>query len=238
MALTLACATVARAQDAAGADVTASAVQPAQTDGAMFASANTSSLPDAPTANAQSSTAASSASGTSSYEPITGEQRLWWAFIGTVGPKSLLIAGPFSAAIGTATNHPHEYGPHWEGFGDRYGMRLTGVATSNLMEVGLGAIWGEDPRYQRQPDKGFGGRVWSVVEQGFIAKGRDGNFHAAYARYMAITGSNFLTNAWRVDSEADTAHALGRTGYGFAARIGGNAWDEFWPDIKSRVFHK
>src|SRR5437660_1195079 len=28
--------------------------------------------------------------------------------------------GPLSAALGTATNSPGEYGPHWAGFGKRY----------------------------------------------------------------------------------------------------------------------
>src|SRR4051794_33160024 len=78
--------------------------------------------------------------------PVTGEQRLKWAAVSTVGAPSL-IGGLFSAGFGTGINSPNEYGPHWDGFGKRYGMRLTGIATSNLMEAGLGAAWGEDPRY-------------------------------------------------------------------------------------------
>ena len=33
--------------------------------------------------------------------------------------------------------------------GDRLGMSIAGNAVSNTMEAGLGAIWGEDPRYIR-----------------------------------------------------------------------------------------
>ena len=73
----------------------------------------------------------------SSYHPITGKERFEWFVLGSVGPKSL-GAGIFSAAISTAENTPVEYGPHWEGFGKRYAMRLTGVATSHAMEAGLG----------------------------------------------------------------------------------------------------
>ena len=64
------------------------------------------------------------------YQPITGRQRLRWFVRSTIGPQSL-AAGMFTAGFGTAKNGPREYGPHWGGFGERYGMRLTGVATSN-----------------------------------------------------------------------------------------------------------
>jgi hypothetical protein len=77
-----------------------------------------------------------SAQGTS-YQPISSSERGHWFLQSTVGPKSL-AAGVVSAGWGTALNKPEEYGPHWEGFAKRYGMRLTGVATGNALEAGLG----------------------------------------------------------------------------------------------------
>src|SRR5437667_2412308 len=68
-----------------------------------------------------------------------------WFVKSTVGPSSLFLYGPLSAALGTATNSPEEYGPHWAGFGKRYGMRLTGVSTGNAMEASLGANLGGRP---------------------------------------------------------------------------------------------
>jgi hypothetical protein len=70
-----------------------------------------------------------------------------------------LGAGVISAAWGTAFNNPEEYGPQWRGFAKRYGMRLTGIATSNAIEAGLGSVWGEDPRYAAVGE----GSVWSRV---------------------------------------------------------------------------
>jgi len=80
------------------------------------------------------------------YQPITGRQRVKWVLVSPFEPESLL-RGLFSAGWGTAANTPREYGPHWDGFAKRYGMRFTGLITSKNMEAGLGAIWGEDPRY-------------------------------------------------------------------------------------------
>jgi hypothetical protein len=223
--LAFAGATIARAQGAAGAGIstTAYVAQPGNSNNASFPA-----LPDAANSRATSPS--------DTYEPITGVQRLEWVAETTAGPQHL-AAGIFSAAIGTALNDPHEDGPHWSGFGERYGIRLTGIATGNTMEAGLGAIWGEDPRYKREPEKSFGGRLASVVEQAFMTRRRDGHFAPAYARFIAVPGNNFLSNTWRADSEADSYHAGIRTLYGFGGQIGSNAWDEFWPSISAHIFH-
>src|SRR5215472_3898342 len=192
--------------------------------------ASASAFPDAPRANA------SDAAG-DKYEPITGGERVKWTLLSTFGFASL-AGGVVSSAYGTAVDHPHEYGPHWDGFGNRYGMRLSGVITSNAMEAGLGAIWGEDPRYFREPEKSLGGRVGSLITQTVMARHRDGDYQVAYARIMAVTGSNFLTNAWRVNSEADASHAMIRTAEGFGGRMAGNAWREFWPSIRHWSWHQ
>src|SRR5258706_15505029 len=80
--------------------------------------------------------------------PFTDEDRLYWIIKATVGPKNL-AAGAFVSGIRTWRNEPEEYGPHWEGFGKRYGARFAAGGTSNILEAGFGRIWGEDPRYFR-----------------------------------------------------------------------------------------
>lgn len=183
---------------------------------------------------------ASSSAGTSSSadpQPITPKQRLEWATMSTFGPDSL-AGGLVSAGLGTWRNVPREYGTHWEGFGDRYGMRLTGIGTSNAMEAGLGAAWGEDPRYVRFAEGSFGARLGYVVKMTFMARNRDGQLMPAYARFAAISGSNFLSNTWREDSEATASRAGVRIGLGFLGRMAGNAFHEFWPDVHQKVFNR
>lgn len=175
--------------------------------------------------------------GTSRYQPISGEGRLKWFALNTVGPPSL-IGGTISAGWGTLFNAPREYGPHWEGFGKRYGMRFTGVSVSNAMEAGFGAFWGEDPRYLRVQGKPFKSRVGHVAKMTFLAYDRNGRTVPAYARYIAIPGNNFLSNTWRADSEADASHAVERTLTGFLGRMASNAFAEFWPDVHQRLFKR
>ncbi len=171
------------------------------------------------------------------YKAITAEGRFFWFVRSTVGPRSL-AAGLFSAGYGTAVNSPHEYGTHWEGFGQRYGMRLTGVSTGNAIEATLGAAWGEDPRYFHTVHAPFGERVKNIVDLTFRAYHRDGERHPAYARYIATFGNNFLSNTWRVQSEADWQHAMTRSAEGFGARALGNVFSEFVPEVWRRVVRK
>lgn len=170
-----------------------------------------------------------------SHRPLTREERLHWFVDSTVGPKSL-AAGVFSAGLGTAFNNPEEYGPHWDGFAKRYGMRLTGIGTSNAIEAGLGSAWGEDPRYSSVGEGSVWRRVGHAAKMTVLANRADGSIGPAYARYAGVTGSNFLSNTWRVESDSTAGAALRRTGFGFAGKLVSNVFDEFWPDLRRKVF--
>ncbi len=168
----------------------------------------------------------------SNYTYLTGTQRLQWFAASTVGATSLLAAGPISAGWGTLFNSPKEYGPGWEGFGKRYGMRLTGVSTGNAIEATAGALLHEDPRYVRAaPGTPFGGRVKHVIVSTFLAHRPDGSTRFSYSRVAGNVGNNFLSNLWRADSEAAAGDAALRCIWGVTGRMSGQAFSEFWPDV-------
>ena len=171
------------------------------------------------------------------YQAITASQRLKWWTRTTVGPESP-GAGLVSAGLGTASNRPREYHGTWGGFGKRNGMRLTGVPTGNAMEAGLGALWGEDPRYLRACGRPFGERVLNVITKTLIARRPDGHIAPAYARFIATLANNFLSNTWRADSETNAGHAALRTLWGFMGRMGNNAFQSSGLMSEGCLFHK
>ncbi len=178
-----------------------------------------------------------SSSSSDARQPITPQERIQWVVNGTIGPEGL--AGELlGAGWGTLFNSPKAYGTHWEGFGDRLGMSVAGNLTSNTIEAGLGAAWGEDPRYIRDGGASFGHRLGHAAKMTFMAQDRDGNSIPAYARFIAIPGSNFLSNAWRAPGDDTASRATIRTGLGFLGRFGDNTFDEFWPDVKQKLFHR
>jgi len=171
------------------------------------------------------------------YQSFTPRQYLRWFTTNTMDPANL-VGGIFQSALGTAPNRPREYGPHWGGFADRYGMGMTRSVTGNAIEAGVGLILRQDPRYFRLPDRPFKARVGNVLRLAFAARGGGGSFGPAYARYMALFGNNFVSNSWRVHSEANSHDALLRTSEGFGGLLASNAFEEFWPDVKKRVLRK
>ena len=58
------------------------------------------------------------------------------------------------------------------------------------------------------------------------------------ARYIAYTGSSFLSNIWRPDSQANAGDASLRVLSTFGSKMVGNAIREFWPDVKQHVFRR
>jgi hypothetical protein len=173
----------------------------------------------------------------SPYAPVTAWQRLGWFDEKTFGVSNLGGSLP-GAAWMTLLDRPREAGPHWEGFGERYGVALSTNAVSNTMEASLGAIWGEDPRYARAgSDASFKSRVGHIAKWTVLAPGRDGDLRPAYARFIAFSGSSFISNAWREPSDTNMDHSMTRIGLAFLGRMGSNTFDEFWPDTKRKLFH-
>ena len=168
------------------------------------------------------------------YHRISAEGRFAWFANSTAGGTSL-VGGVFSSALGTALDSPSEYGPHWEGFGKRYGMRLTGVSTGNAIEATFGAALGEDPRYFHTIHSPLRSRAWNIVDLTFRAYRVDGERHLAYGRYAATFGNNLLSNSWRAPSEADWQHALVRSAEGFGARALSNTFREFMPQVLRKI---
>ncbi len=165
------------------------------------------------------------------YLPLTPSQRLHWFVRSTVGWESLLVAGPIVSGWGTAFNRPHEYGPGWEGFGQRYGVRLLQVSADHAIEGSVGSLWGEDPRYYRTVNQPFKKRVVNILDLTVRAYRSDGERHIAYARLTADVSSNFLANTWLPDSVNDWQAAAWRSVTGLGSRAAGNAAREFLPEV-------
>jgi len=178
---------------------------------------------------------AASSSAAPALPPLTPALRVRWLIDGAVGPESLLFVGPLSAAWATAWNQPEEWGHSWSGFGKRYLEREADVAIANTIEAGLGAIWGEDPRFVPSRKRGIWPRAGFAIKTTFVAPGRDGRLRPAWARYAGKTVKNYIENAWMPPSARTPTEMLLRTAQGFSGRLLGNLWDEFWPDVRERL---
>ncbi|HZR25008.1 MAG TPA: hypothetical protein VFA59_15550 [Vicinamibacterales bacterium] len=149
----------------------------------------------------------------------------------------MLVIGPLGAAWQTGFNQPEEWGRTWSGFGKRYLQREADVAISNSIEAGAGALWGEDPRYKRLGRGRIGERAKYAIKTAFLAPRRDGHLAPAWGRVAGNTINNIIENTWLPPSATTPAQTIVRSGLGFVTRMGGNAWEEFWPDV-ARLLHR
>lgn len=202
---------------------------------AVLAQGNISAEADDPAVRVEPATDSQTA-GAARMAPLTLSRRYRWAAWSSVSTQRL--AGyAISSAWSTMTNSPDEYGPHWDGYAKRIGMRLASGAVGNTMEASVGALWGEDPRYVRAVGQPLKNRLAHVAKMTFIARNRNGGFMPAYARYISVPANSYLSNTWRADSEGDARHAAIRIPMSFLSRAIGNAFTEFWPDA-AKWFHR
>jgi hypothetical protein len=172
------------------------------------------------------------------YVPITPAQRVDWTVDGTIGKRSLTVVGPLATAWQTGFNTPEEWGRGFSGVAKRYAQREADVAISNTIEAGLGALWGEDPRYIPSGRKGIWPRARYAMKTVFLAQRRDGSLRPAWGRYAGNTLNNLIENTWLPPSMTTGRQTAIRSGLGMLGRLGGNAWEEFWPDIARRLRKK
>jgi len=169
------------------------------------------------------------------YKPPTLGERRDWIVDGTIGPRSLLVVGPLATIWQTGFNTPSEWGRTWTGVEKRYGEREVDVAISNSIDAGLGAIWGEDPRYVPSGRRGIWPRARYAIKTAFVAQRRDGHLAPAWGRYAGNLVNNVIENASLPPSVTTAQQTIFRSALGLVGRLGGNAWDEFWPDVYKRL---
>jgi hypothetical protein len=172
------------------------------------------------------------------YVPITTSQRVDWIVDGTIGRRSLTIIGPLATLWQTGFNTPEEWGRGVPGIAKRYAEREADVAISNAIEAGLGALWGEDPRYIPSGRKGIWPRARYALKTSVLAQGRDGRLRPAWGRYAGNTLNNLIENSWLPPSQTTGTQTAVRSGMGIVTRMGGNLWEEFWPDVARRFKKK
>ena len=80
-------------------------------------------------------------------------------------------------------------------------------------------------------------RARYVVKATFSTQRRDGRLAPAWGRYAGNVFNNLIENAWLPPSVTTPGQTVTRSLLGMASRLGGNAWDEFWPDAW-RLFRK
>ena len=170
------------------------------------------------------------------YTPATAEDRVeLWARRSFALDNH--ISGVFKIAWKTwVTNDPAEWGKGLDGYARRYATREFEVIVANGVEAGVGAIWGEDPRYFRLDHGSLNARIRHAIISSYMTHRRDGSRGPAYARFIGMMSAKGSSMIWYPDESKNWRRpTVSAIGIGLAGRIGSNLFREFKPDLMRMV---
>jgi hypothetical protein len=172
------------------------------------------------------------------YQPLNLKEKFFLFNYRTIEPTSFGKSA-FTAGIAHLRDSPEEWGQGMAGYGRRYGHRIANRAVENVIGFGVAAALHQDGRFFRQGEGSFRSRLFHAMSQTFVTRTDSGGRTFSAWRFAGNYGAQFVSNTWRPESQRDVGNTMLRgTISVFVFDIGSNAFKEFWPDVKRRVFHR
>jgi hypothetical protein len=175
----------------------------------------------------------------SPYTPLTGEQKVKRSLRGAfLNPASYAIAA-FNGGIRQIGEDRLPHKDTEDELAD-WGSTTARVFASRTTYGFFGngvypALFKQDPRYERSPNKGVGRRVAHAVSRLFVTRGDNGNHQPNFSRFAGAATASSLANIWeRSTPDHDRIGAdatLKRFGMSFVSGAIGNLFREFASDI-------
>ena len=153
-------------------------------------------------------------------------------------PLSLVpvILEPF---YGTLRGSDPKLGTDGAGYGERVGEAALRQATIRAFSDGLlPAIFHEDPRYYRMAYGTYGQRSVYAPKRLFIDRRDSGKTGFNYSDILGRGMAAALTQAYYPEASIRPGVVLNTWGYSLIGSESVNLFQEFWPDVKHKVFKR
>ncbi len=170
--------------------------------------------------------------------PLTTKEKFVLAVKQQIDPFQWVAVG-FQAGIAQASDEFPEYGQGAQGFGKRYGAGLADGASSALFSNFVFPVaFKQDPRYFRSGQGSTLGRVGYSLKQEFVCHTDRGGRAFNWSNVLGSLTSGGISNAYYPPSDRGFGLTMSRTGIALLYGAAGGLLNEFWPDIRRKVFHK
>jgi hypothetical protein len=145
----------------------------------------------------------------------------------------------FSGTYGVLRNSDPKLGTDASAFGERMGeSALRQGISRELSDSLLPIAFHEDPRYYRMAYGSYTARTEHAIRRVFLSQRDSGaktfNFSDVLGRGMGAA----LTQTYYPQASIRPGVVFKTWGLSLAALGGGNLFEEFWPDVKVKLFHK
>jgi hypothetical protein len=153
-------------------------------------------------------------------------------------PVTVTIAG-LQAGLGQASNEFPGYGQGAQGYGKRFGASLADEVSSGLWSnFFFPVLLREDPRYFRLGEGSTKHRILYGLGQEFVAHSDRGGRTFNFSNMLGAFATGGLSNLYYPASDRGAGLTLSRSAISIGYGTAGGLFDEFWPDIHRRLFHK
>jgi hypothetical protein len=170
--------------------------------------------------------------------PMTPGQKFHLFVKGAFDPFVYAAAG-LQAGIGQATNQFEGYGQGASGFGKRYGAALAdGVSGQFFSNFFYPTLLKEDPRYFRLGEGAVKHRFGYAAAQEFVCHTDKGGRSFAWSNVLGAISTGGLSNVYYPSGDRGFELTMSRAGISLLWGTTGALFDEFWPDVQKRLFHK
>jgi len=170
--------------------------------------------------------------------PLTPHQKFHLFVRGAFDPFVYVVAG-LQAGIGQATNQFESYGQGGEGYAKRYGAALgDGISSQFFSNFFYPVLLKQDPRYFRLGEGTFAHRTSYAVKQEFVCHTDKGGRSFAWSNVLGAVSTGGLSNVYYPEGDRGFGLTMSRAGISLLYGTAGGIFDEFWPDIQHKLFHK
>jgi hypothetical protein len=169
---------------------------------------------------------------------LTGWQKIRLAFRTSVDPVTFGVA--FLVAGYHEADNDLNFGWGMKGYGQRAGAAYLDTFDSNMIGNGiLPALLHQDPRYFRMGHGSTTHRLLYAVAAAFICKhDNTGKWEPNYSNVMGNIASGAISNLYYPGSNSGVGLTISNGMIVTAEGAFGAMFQEFWPDISRKLFHK
>jgi hypothetical protein len=170
--------------------------------------------------------------------PLTPHEKFRLFFRSAFDPVTLGVVG-LQAGISQAQDNFPSYGQGMEGYGKRYGAALADSISSNFFSnFAYPVLLKEDPRYFRLGEGSTGHRLLYGIKHEFVVHTDSGGRSFAFSNVLGALTAGSISNAYYPDDDRGFGLTLSRAGIAIMYGTAGGLFNEFWPDIDQKLFHR
>jgi hypothetical protein len=148
-------------------------------------------------------------------------------------------AAGFQAGISQAENEFPGYGQGAAGYAKRYGATLADEVDSNFQSNFVYPwLLKEDPRYFRLGHGPIGHRIFYSLAQEFVCHKDKGGQEFNWSNVLGAFTSGTISNIYYPSTDRGVGLTLSRSAIALGYGSVGGLVDEFWPDIRDKLFHR